>query len=161
MVGALRGAVWAAVLSAVMAWPATAQNLPPPEGEMARLIWSTLLALDHANLTGNYTVLRDLADSGFRDANDAAQLAFIFEPTRDLPLGQAVLYPPRLSETPVIGEDGLLRLTGRIPMRPRAVLFDMLFARRDAGWRIFGLSVAAEEPVPEESGGPEEGVAGQ
>src|SRR5882724_9070208 len=41
------------------------------------LIRSTLLALDQANKTGNYTVLRDLGSPDFQ-ANSAAQLAEIF-----------------------------------------------------------------------------------
>ncbi|MFN5718420.1 MAG: hypothetical protein ACK463_28405, partial [Bradyrhizobium sp.] len=40
------------------------------------LIRSTLLALDHANKSGNYTVLRDLGASGFQ-VNTAAKLAEI------------------------------------------------------------------------------------
>ena len=64
MVNRLRAAVGAALLSLALAAPATAQTAPPPEGEVARLIWSTLIALDHANRTGNYTVLRDLSADG-------------------------------------------------------------------------------------------------
>jgi hypothetical protein len=41
------------------------------------LIRSTLLALDHANKTGNYTVLRDLGSPGFQTNTDA-RLAEIF-----------------------------------------------------------------------------------
>jgi hypothetical protein len=42
------------------------------------LIRSTLIALDHANRTGNYTVLRDLGAPGFQTANTAARLSEIF-----------------------------------------------------------------------------------
>src|SRR6266702_4668463 len=45
------------------------------------LIRSTLLALDQANKTGNYTVLRDLGAPGFQ-ANTAARLAEIFAKQR-------------------------------------------------------------------------------
>ncbi|MFB9151448.1 hypothetical protein [Roseovarius ramblicola] len=114
---------------------------------MARLIWGTLTALGHANRTGNYTVLRDLAASGFRAANDAARLAGVFARNRDLPLGRAVLYAPQLSVAPEIAEDGTLRLQGRIPMRPEAVLFDMLFVQEDAEWRLLGLSVGRGGPT--------------
>ncbi|MDZ7710346.1 MAG: hypothetical protein U5K36_09975 [Roseovarius sp.] len=150
MVTWLRYAVRAVLLSAALAAPATAQTAPPPESEVARLIWSTLIALDHANRTGNYTVLRDLSAPGFRDANDAARLAGVFARTRDLPLGQAVLYAPQLSAAPGIGEDGLLRLNGRIPMRPDAVLFEMLFAQAGTEWRLFGLSVGRGGRAPDD-----------
>ena len=45
------------------------------------MIRSTLLALDHANKTGNYTVLRDLGAPGFQ-ANTEARLAEIFAAQR-------------------------------------------------------------------------------
>src|SRR5262245_26200342 len=45
------------------------------------LIRETLLALDQANKTGNYTVLRDLGSPDFQ-ANSAAQLAEIFAQQR-------------------------------------------------------------------------------
>jgi hypothetical protein len=153
MVTWLRVVARAALLSAVLAAPATAQTAPPSKGEVARLVWTTLIALDHANRTGNYTVLRDLSAPGFRAANDAARLAGVFARTRDLPLGRVVLYAPQMAVPPEIVEDGALRLRGRIPMRPEAVLFDMLFAQQGVDWRLLGLSVGRGEPsVPEESG---------
>lgn len=42
------------------------------------LIRSSLLAVDQANKTGNYTVLRDLGAPGFQAANTATQLGEIF-----------------------------------------------------------------------------------
>jgi hypothetical protein len=41
-------------------------------------IRSALLALDQANKTGNYTVLRELGAPGFQAANTAARLSEIF-----------------------------------------------------------------------------------
>ena len=42
-----------------------------------------LIAVNHGNLTGNYTVLRDLGSDRFRQQNDAARLAAVFaEPAR-------------------------------------------------------------------------------
>ena len=42
------------------------------------LIRSTLLSLNDANRTGNYTVLRDLAAPDFQARNTAADLAQVF-----------------------------------------------------------------------------------
>ena len=55
-----------------------------------------------------------------------------------------------LSNAPVIGEDGLLRLNGRIPMRPEAVQFEMLFAQAGTEWRLFGLSVGRGGRAPDD-----------
>src|SRR5262245_31888431 len=63
--------------------PATHEPTPAPidRNGVLILIRSTLLALDQANKTGNYTVLRDLGSPAFQ-VNTAARLAEIFVPQR-------------------------------------------------------------------------------
>lgn len=140
----------AAVILAAFVPLAQAQTRPamPDKAGLARLVWSTLIAIDHANGTGNYSVLRNLGAPGFREANDPARLASIFarllEP--DIGLGRAVLYAPEYSEPPRIEENGMLRVKGVMPMRPQGVLFDMLFQHVAGEWRLFGIGVAPEEP---------------
>jgi hypothetical protein len=50
----------------------------PDTNQLVILIRSTLLAVNHANLTGNYTVLRELGTPGFQQSNTAARLGDIF-----------------------------------------------------------------------------------
>ena len=153
MADAFRGAhgwrlrALAAAILVFLAPPVAAQPPLPGRGEAARLVWTTLIAVDHANQTGNYSVLRDLGAPGFRNANDAARLASIFSVLRepDLGLGRAVLYAPEYAAPPVIQDNGMLRLRGVIPMRPEGILFDMLFQHIDGEWRVFGIGVAPEE----------------
>src|SRR6516162_4266876 len=45
---------------------------------LAIMIKSTIAAVQHANATGNYSVLRDLGTPRFRDRYDQAQLTLIF-----------------------------------------------------------------------------------
>lgn len=52
----------------------------PNERQMMVLIRTTLLTFNDAVQTGNYTVLRDMAAPGFREANSAARLSKLFEP---------------------------------------------------------------------------------
>ena len=82
--------VMAGALS-LAAVPVAAQQAPRPpassvpvpgELELAKMIWSTLAAVDHANQAGNYSVLRDLAAPGFQINNDPARLAEIFASLR-------------------------------------------------------------------------------
>ena len=47
------------------------------------LIRRTLLSINDANLSGNYTVLRDLAAPDFQKVNDAQKLAGIFANLRN------------------------------------------------------------------------------
>ena len=67
---------FAALLSGSLLGPVTAQVTPavPAPNTLTILIKNTLAALNHANLTGNYTVLRDLGAPGFSQANTAARL---------------------------------------------------------------------------------------
>jgi len=125
------------------------------------LIRSTLLALDQANKTGNYTVLRDLGAPGFQ-VNTAARLAEIFADQRrnNLDLSGVAAIDPQLSLLPQIEANGFMRLAGFFPSIPRPVNFEMIFAPVDGQWRLFGLSVslgqsgAAAPPPPVASNPP-------
>jgi hypothetical protein len=65
-----------------LAEPGHAQVPVPDTARAEYMIKTTLVALNHANLTGNYTVLRDLGSPRFRAGNDAARLAAIFSPAK-------------------------------------------------------------------------------
>jgi hypothetical protein len=134
------------------------------------LVRSTLLALDHANKTGNYTVLRDLAAPGFQ-ANTAARLAEIFAGHRrdGLDLSGVIVIDPQFSLLPQIEANGLMRMTGFFPSVPKQVNFDLLFAPVGGQWRLFGISVAlgqtgpvapAEPPVAQRPPEPPPGAGG-
>ena len=107
------------------------------------LIRRTLLTLNDANLTGNYTVLRDLAAPGFQSANDAARLGAIFAKLRNAKIDFApiVYFDPKLVREPAILENGMLRLSGFIPTQPQQINFDMMFQNVSGRWRVFGLAV--------------------
>ena len=63
--------------------PAVAPVLKIPDGTaQSILIRRTLLTLNDANLTGNYTVFRDRAAPSFQSANNAAKLSEIFTKLR-------------------------------------------------------------------------------
>ncbi len=119
----------------------------PARDEIARLLWSTLIAVDQANRTGNYRVLRDLGAPGFRDANDAAKLAAIFQPTRDagMNLGATILREPEFTDGPRLTDTGQLYIAGRFPARPVTTGFEMLFELSGGEWRLFGISIRPED----------------
>jgi len=113
------------------------------------LVRSTLLALDQANKTGNYTVLRDLGAPGFQ-ANNAARLAEIFAGHRreGLDLSGVIVIDPQFSLLPQIEANGLMRMTGFFPSVPKQVNFDLAFAPVGGQWRLFGISVAVGQAGP-------------
>jgi hypothetical protein len=113
------------------------------------LVRSTLLALDQANKTGNYTVLRDLGAPAFR-ANTAARLAEIFAKQRNdnLDLSGVAAIDPQLSLLPQIEANGLMHMSGFFPSVPSQVNFDLAFTPVNGQWRLFGLSVALGQAAP-------------
>jgi hypothetical protein len=120
---------------------------PPQPAQIDRngvliLIRSTLLALDQANKTGNYTVLRDLGAPGFQ-VNTAARLAEIFAKQRNdkIDLSAIATVDPQLSLPAQIEPDGRLHVAGLFPSAPAPVNFDLTFTPVDGQWRLLGLSV--------------------
>ncbi|MET3581189.1 hypothetical protein ABID19_004235 [Mesorhizobium robiniae] len=103
---------------------------------------SALLALDQANKTGNYTVLRDLGSPNFQ-ANSAAQLGDIFASQRKqaLDFGAVAVLEPQLTLLPQIEPNGMLHLAGFFPSMPLQVNFELLFEPVNRQWKIYGLSV--------------------
>lgn len=122
---------------------AAAQPQVPDPDKLRILIRTTLVALNHANQTGNYTVLRDLGAPGFQSANSAAKLGEIFNALRgrNLDLGPLVVVEPKLVRPAAIADQGMLRITGFFPTKPEQVNFDLVFEPVGAQWRLFGLAV--------------------
>lgn len=113
-----------------------------------KLIWSAMAALDQANQTGNYSVLRDLGAPGFQAGNSAATLAGIFQSlrTQRIDVANALIVTPTFEIVPTINENGLLRTRGTFPLRPNAIGFDLLFQNIAGQWRIFGIAVVPLAP---------------
>ena len=101
-------AVLAAPLSAQQAAPQASVQPPPSirptpgQLELSKLIWSTVAAVDHANRSGNYSVLRDISAQGFQINNTPAQLGQVFTGLRNLQvdLSNALLVPPTYTVAP-------------------------------------------------------------
>lgn len=113
------------------------------------LVRNTLLALDQANKTGNYTVLRELGSPGFQ-ANNSAQLAEIFASQRKqgYDLSGLAVIEPQLTVLPQIEPDGKLHMAGFFPSVPIQVHFELLYAPVDRQWKLFGISVNFDESGP-------------
>jgi hypothetical protein len=130
--------------------PATAPESPIHLPQALYLIRSTLLTLNDANRSGNYSVLRDLAAPDFRARNTAADLAVIFADlrARKFDLFAVAIEAPQLAASPSIGADRMLRLRGHFPTRPLQIEFDLLFQDVGGQWLPFGISVATPPARP-------------
>jgi len=141
----------ALMLSAGIAQAQTQKDAPAPKAaaqpvvsaqEALYLVRSTLLTLNDANKSGNYTVLRDLAAPGFQAANTPADLARTFTDLRErkFDLFGVLLIVPKFHAPPRM-ENGMLRLRGAFPTAPLEIDFDLLFEKAGGTWRLFGIAV--------------------
>lgn len=135
--------------------PAQSKPLPQPQSAAAVsvrpqdaaqvlfLVRNTLIAVHQANVTGNYTVLRDLSAPDFRDRNTAADLARIFAKLRAqrVDLSAAAVLDPRISAARVTPQQQL-QIAGSVATQPVPVRFELLFRPVAGAWRIEGISIA-------------------
>jgi len=136
--------------------PVAPQQVAVPDSlTVAKLIWTTMAAVDHANQTGNYSVLRDLGAPSFQSNNNAAALAAIFQGIRNqrLDLSNTLLVAPSYEIPPTIIDGGILRVKGMFPLRPTAIAFDLLFQPVGGRWTLLGVSIGPAQgnapPAPQ------------
>jgi hypothetical protein len=126
-------------------------SLPVRLEQALYLIRSTLLTLNDANRTGNYTVLRDIAAPSFQATNSAADLSMAFAELRrrKLDLYAVAVIAPQLTALPVRNAHDQLRLTGYFPTQPQQIKFDLTFENGGGQWRLFNMSVQAPSAQPQ------------
>jgi mRNA-degrading endonuclease YafQ of YafQ-DinJ toxin-antitoxin module len=119
----------------------------PDAYQLTMLIYTTMTALDQANATGNYSVLRELAAPDFQRINPVHKLSGIFAGYRErhVVLAPVVLYQPHLLEAPQLGPEGRLHLKGFFPTRPLRIGFDLTYQFIEGAWRLMALSIAPSQ----------------
>jgi hypothetical protein len=156
-------AAGALLLAAAQPIPAGAQaqpKSPTPAPQVAKpaqidrngvliLVRSTLLALDQANKTGNYSVFRDLGAPSFQ-VNNPARLAEIFAKQRNdnLDFSGVAVIEPQLTLLPQIEANGAMHMAGFFPSVPSQVNFDLSFLPANGQWRLHGISVSIGQMMP-------------
>ena len=151
----LRSKMLVASVLMALSTPVFAQSAgAPKQAQIDRngvliLVRSSLLALDHANKTGNYTVLRDLGSPQFQ-MNTDARLAEIFAQQRrdNLDLSGVAALDPQLTLMPQIEPNGMMHMKGFFPSVPAQVNFELLYAPVNGQWRLFGISVGLASSAP-------------
>src|SRR5262245_16459958 len=147
--------------------PAASQVVMPDAEKIVLLLRTTLITLNDAIQTGNFTVIRDMAAPGFRDANTTGRLAQSFSDlaSKGIDLSPTSVIAPQLTEPPGLDQaKGMLRLKGYFPGQPVQINFEMLFQAVDGRWRLFGLSVqpgptVAAQSAPAAQNAPQSGPA--
>jgi hypothetical protein len=115
---------------------------------VAMLIKSTVIALQHANQTGNYTVLQDMGTPVFRERFDATRLAALFSNlrARGINLSPVLMLDPSLDKPAEFTAQKQLHLIGTFPTQPLQIRYELVFLQIDGVWRVDGLAVDAQAP---------------
>ncbi len=142
-------------VAAPRAPPAAIAVAPPAQPEAPRpliegaqaifLVRMTLMSIHDANITGNYTVLRELGSPSLQ-RKSASALAQSFKPLRlrKLDLFTAASTIPSFTAQPGLDVDHLLHLKGVFTTRPEAVAFDFAFEAVEGVWKPASLGLALQ-----------------
>jgi hypothetical protein len=131
------------------AYGARAQTTPPPNAppipsteQLIVLVRNVLLAVNDANLTGNYTVLRDLSAPASQALNTPERLEESFRAMRQqgIDLSIVAVATPQFVQLPTITPQGYLRLNGEFNSAPR-VTFDLFLENVAGHWRPYAIGV--------------------
>jgi hypothetical protein len=123
---------------------APAQAQVPGAEQIVALVRTTLLTLNDAVQTGNFTVLRDVGSRGFQDANSAAKLSQVFSDLikQRVDLSIVAVRTPEMAEAKIVdAKTNTLNLKGHFPVKPLQIDFEMMFQPERGRWRLFGISV--------------------
>ncbi len=137
---------------------ATAQSVQPSVPSavaLIKMVRMTMVAVHHANITGNYSVLRDLGTPSFAKANNAARLADIFRRWRrpDRNLDPVMVLKPVWLVNPIVDRRGVLSLKGYFRTTPLRVRFIMRFKPIAGRWRLEAISLKTFKPGKQPKGG--------
>jgi hypothetical protein len=114
------------------------------------LIRTTLVAVQQANQTDNYSVLYGISAPGFQQVNSSQRLSQIFANLRakNFDLSGVVVLEPQLVALPELYSNGVMRITGFFPSVPMQVYFDLQFIPVEGQWRLVAISVDVGSATP-------------
>lgn len=113
------------------------------------MLWSTVIAVDHANRSGNYSVLRDISAQGFQIKFNPARLTELFSGLRRLnvDLSNALLVPPTYYEAPQMVSSDTFRVRGIFQLRPISIQFEVYYQWEQGRWKLFGVELKPQQMV--------------
>jgi hypothetical protein len=112
------------------------------------MVRNAIIALNQANLTGNYSVLRDMGTPNFQITNSSARLAEAFATlrARKLDISPIMFFTPKFASPPSIQDGQVLRVTGVFPTTPEQVNFDIAFQMFGEQWMLAAIAVNVAPP---------------
>lgn len=136
--------------------PADQSARSQADGAYVMLVRSAIAALQHANATGDYAVLRSLATPQLQAKLTAEEFKRSFASLRQqgADLSPALVVAPRFTEQPSGLPTGSLHLAGYFPTQPLQINFVIVYRAIDDEWLIDALSVSTVAPGSAETRSP-------
>ncbi len=121
----------------------------PDDARLVLMIRNAVLALNQANMTGNYSVLREMGTPAFQMANSPARLGEVFTTlrSRKIDLSPIMLFNPKLTSPAALDDGQVLRLIGFFPTSPEQVQFELAYQHYGERWMIAGLAINVAPPA--------------
>ncbi len=123
-------------------------SISPDDPRLFLMIRNAIIALNQANMTGNYSVLRDMGTPNFQMTNSSARLAEVFASlrARKLDVSPIMFFNPKFVSPPALQDGQVLRLTGVFPTTPEQVNFDLAFQLFGDQWMLAAIAVNVAPP---------------
>ena len=117
----------------------------PASDVLVMMVRAALTAVNQANFTENYSVLRGMTTPMLQTRLSAEQLgrAFIDLRKQNLDLSPALVLAPEFTEMPKLSSAGALTVKGIFPSKPLRINFAIEYLPIDGFWMIDQLSVSA------------------
>ena len=149
--GFCRSVLCSLVMAVCTSVVATAQTQTTTQRPMNQnlsnvLVKNVLLALNNANVTGNYSVLRELGTAEFQGRNSSVALHRVFAILRqrvpDMSIISIML--PKYPKPPLI-QGNAVRMIGFFETRPRQINFNLGFKFVNKRWRLQSIGIGAPD----------------
>lgn len=136
-------------LMLLLAQPAQAENTVPNAVSQEVLIKTSLLTLNDANLTGNYTVLHAKLAKPFREQFSPDRLKQVFKTFADQKAdwGLIAAKTPMPTVETAIDKRGALLLRGYFDTRPSRLTYELDFLPSEGEWKPIMLHVKVKPPT--------------
>jgi len=117
-------------------------NPVPPIELVVLMMRASLIALDQANKTNNYTVLRALSGPGLQKQSPE-ELSKTFAVLRDkqIDLSPILVTKPRMTANPAILPNGYLHLAALFPTKPLSIACVVEMQPVAGFWKLAGINI--------------------
>ncbi len=120
----------------------------PDDMRLVLMVRNAVVALNQANITGNYSVLREMGTANFQMTNSPARLAEIFATLRahKIDMTPVMVFNPKFTTGPAL--DGqVLHVAGFFPTTPEQVQFDLAYQHMGEQWLLAGISISVTPAI--------------